>query len=88
MDLLQREKVGECSNTMARKIDVLFQGMGEENVRGTWMKHYSILVDCVYAAVNFISYICDAAPKQLGALYQCTAWWQKNSYLSCIYIIS
>lgn len=34
---------------MTNKIDVLFDTMSEEKDR--WMKDYSILVDCIYAAL-------------------------------------
>ena len=37
---------------MTRKIEVLFEGMGEENEKETWMRDYSILVDCMYAAIS------------------------------------
>ncbi|RPB13386.1 hypothetical protein P167DRAFT_112262 [Morchella conica CCBAS932] len=35
---------------MTRKIEVLFEGMGQE--KGLWMKDYSALVDCMYVALS------------------------------------
>ena len=43
-------KYDGTSFKMTRKIEVLFEGMGEGE--DTWMKSYSILVDCIYAALS------------------------------------
>ena len=36
---------------MTRKIEVVFEGMDQE--KELWMKHYSVLVDCMYAALSY-----------------------------------
>ncbi|KAH8147934.1 uncharacterized protein LAJ45_08035 [Morchella importuna] len=36
----------DISFKMTRKIEVLFEGMGQE--KGLWMKDYSALVDCIF----------------------------------------
>ncbi|KAI5839536.1 hypothetical protein DFP73DRAFT_561246, partial [Morchella snyderi] len=46
----QMLKYDGASFQITRKIDVLFQGMDQE--RELWMKDYSVLVGCMYAALN------------------------------------
>ena len=37
---------------MTCRIDVLYQRMAQEKEKAIWMKDHSVLVDCIYAALN------------------------------------